>query len=143
MTIQQILKDLSITKYTIHKDGSVTAYQSVNISNKKLVKIPINFREIEGHFDCSHNHLTNLVGAPQIVKGYFHIIKGYFHCSYNYLTSLEGAPQEVTDFYCHHNQLISLDGLPLISGDIICDAYLYEDINYQRHYLKQQIRNIK
>jgi len=52
MTIQQILKDLKIERYTIHDDGSVTTHQDVNISLKQLTKLPIKFRIIEGFFDC-------------------------------------------------------------------------------------------
>jgi len=180
MTIRQILKDLKITKYTIHDDKSVTVYQSVNISYGKLTKIPIKFREIQGCFDCSSNHLINLVGAPQIVKGSFDCsynkltsltgapqkIGGYFTCSWNHLINLIDAPQKIEEnFYCNCNHLINIDGMPqiikgnfyctfnklinldgislvIINGHILCDEYLYEDIEYKKFYLKKQIRNI-
>jgi hypothetical protein len=66
----------------------------------------IKFGKISEGFDCSHNKLKSLVGAPQKVRG-------RFSCSHNKLTSLEGAPQEVGgDFVCGGNQLKSLVGAP-------------------------------
>jgi len=140
-TIQQILKELNIDKYTIHDDGSVTAHQDVDMSNKYLFyqnphRIPIKFRKIEGYFDCNNNNLVSLVGAPQIVEGHFwcssnklislvnspQVIEGSFHCSYNQLISLEGAPQIVKgNFNCSFNKLINLVGAPqIVKGDFYC-----------------------
>jgi len=158
MTIQQILKNLNITQYTINYDRSVTVHQNVNILNKQLTKIPVKFKEIKGDFICSHNNLTSLINAPHKIEGWFscshnqltnlegapQIVKRWFSCSYNLLTSLKGIPPKIRgSFYCSHNQLINLDGLPIINGDINCDSYLHEDINYQRHLLKKQIRDIE
>ena len=110
-----ILKDLDITRYTIHDDGSVTAHQKVYISNKQLAKIPVKFKKIEGDFNCNDNNLTSLINAPQIVEG-------YFDCCYNYLTNLEGAPQIVKGcFDCADNYLISLEGSPQeVKGNFYC-----------------------
>jgi hydroxymethylpyrimidine pyrophosphatase-like HAD family hydrolase len=113
MTIQQILKDLNIEKYTIHDDGSVTAHQDVIILSNALTKIPIKFKEVKGSFSCSNNNLTSLVNAPQIIEG-------DFSCSFNQLTSLIGAPQKVKFFDCSFNHLTNLIGAPqTIKGLII------------------------
>jgi hypothetical protein len=54
----------------------------------------VNFGVVTGDFDCRHNMITSLEGAPQEVGG-------NFGCRDNKLTSLEGAPQKVGDsFYC-------------------------------------------
>ena len=79
-----------------------------------LTKIPINFTEVGGYFNCSYNKLTSLVGAPEEVGG-------SFYCSHNELTSLEGAPKEVGwDFWCRNNPLKSTKGEPkFIGGNFI------------------------
>lgn len=64
----------------------------------------------EGDFDCSHEELTSLRGAPPIVIG-------DFYCNGNQLTSLEGAPTNVDgSFYCNDNKLTSLEGAPTKVG---------------------------
>lgn len=68
-------------------------------------------------FDCQHNHLTSLKGAPKEVNN--------FWCSYNSLTSLVGAPRIVNgDFECLENwRLKSLDGIPeVIHGSFTCES---------------------
>ena len=51
-----------------------------------------------GYFDCSHNELTSLEGAPSRING-------DFYCSDNFITSLEGAPSEVDgSFFCSRNK---------------------------------------
>jgi Leucine-rich repeat (LRR) protein len=135
MTIQQILEELCIEKYIIHEDESVTVCKSVKISNRGLIKIPIRFREILGHFYCDENQLVSLEGAPQIVKGNFYCsnncltslvgapqeVRYHFDCSNNYLTSLVGAPQVGRHFDCSNNYLTSLVGAPQeIKGNFNC-----------------------
>ena len=69
----------------------------------------------EGIFDCSHNNLTTLNGAPEVV--------GYgFNCAHNNLTTLKGAPEVVGDsFYCADNNLTTLDGAPgVVEGSFYC-----------------------
>ena len=70
---------------------------------------------ITGHFDCTHNKLTSLKGAPESVGG-------GFYCSSNNLTSLEGAPERVGgDFDCSSNNLTSLEGAPeRVGGSFYC-----------------------
>ena len=63
-----------------------------------------------GSFNCSHNELTSLEGAPSHVNG-------NFDCSVNLLTSLEGAPSHVGGYFsCSVNNLTSLDGAPSHAG---------------------------
>ena len=75
----------------------------VNLSDKKLINIPVKFSEVKGFFYCSYNKLTSLEFCPQTVEG-------SFDCSYNKLTSLEFSPQTVNcNFYCDNNKLTSLE----------------------------------
>ena len=77
----------------------------------------IKFGVVTGDFDCSHNKLTSLVGAPQKVGE-------DFDCSHNKLTSLVGAPQKVgAGFRCHNNKITSLVGAPQEVGwEFNCDS---------------------
>ena len=88
---------------------------NVDLIGLGLTKIPINFTEVDGNFDCSWNQLSDLVGAP--VK-----VGRNFDCSYNKLTSLEGGPKEVGEsFDCEDNQLTSLEGAPVkVGGSFWC-----------------------
>ena len=113
----ELLKSCIIGKYTINDDGSIDVDGDVVISNKRLTKIPFNFRNVSGGFDCTDNQLTSLEGAPTTVGG------DVFDCSNNKLTSLEGAPNSVSGgFYCYYNQLTSLDGASntTVGGDFSC-----------------------
>jgi hypothetical protein len=96
----------------------------------------VRFGEVGGYFNCSHNGLTSLEGAPREVRGNFYCsdngltslegapreVGGIFDCSRNQLTSLVGAPRVVEgDFYCYNNQLTSLVGAPrVVEGDFRC-----------------------
>lgn len=57
------------------------------------------------HFNCSSNKLTDLVGSPKTVTG-------FYDCSHNSLVSLEGSPGEVFHFNCSNNKLTTLEGMP-------------------------------
>ena len=76
----------------------------------------IRFGTVVGSFDCSHNNLTSLEGAPEKVGKNDERLKD-FDCSYNNLTTLEGGPRVVRNYDCSHNNLISLSGAPLILKD--------------------------
>ena len=76
-----------------------------------LTKIPINFTEVGGYFNCSYNKFTSLVGAPKVVIG-------DFYCFRNELTTLEGSPERVVgNFDCSYNPLKSFEGKPEFIGD--------------------------
>ena len=95
---------------------------------------------ITGHFDCTHNKLTSLKGAPKSVGRTFYCaynnltslegapesVGESFDCSNNhpYLTSLEGAPESVgANFDCENNKLTSLEGAPeSVGGDFYCGS---------------------
>ena len=111
----ELLKKCVKGTYTINDDGSIDVEGSVNLSRKKLTKIPFNFGKVSGNFKCASNHLTSLEGAPNNVGG-------DFYCHYNQLTSLEGAPNNVGgSFYGSINPLTTLDYTPTkINEDFHC-----------------------
>ena len=128
--IDSICKKYGIENYTI-KDGLVNVDGYVDLSFKKLTKLPLKFGEVSGDFNCSRNQLTSLEGAPSRVGGNFDCsqnqltslegapsrVEGNFSCSYNKLTSLEGAPEVVEkNFYCYNNKLTSLKGGSKVRG---------------------------
>lgn len=119
--IEQWLKKMNINHYVINNDLTVHVNGSVNICDKKLNFIPIQFDTIKGDFDCSYNNLTSLKGAPYTVNG-------DFDCSYNNLTSLQNSPNLILgNFNCIKNKLISLEGCPSITnGHFFCN---YNEIN--------------
>jgi hypothetical protein len=74
---------------------------NIDLQYLYLEKIPDIFDgvKVQGNFDCHHNQLTSLQGAPEYVGG-------DFYCSFNQLTSLQGAPNYVDgDFFCHRNAI--------------------------------------
>jgi hypothetical protein len=107
--LDSICKKWDINNYTI-KDGLVYVDGDVYLYERKLTKLPLNFGEVSGYFDCSFNELTSLEGAPSRVGG-------NFDCSWNNLTNLEGAPEVVErGFYCYNNKLTSLKGGSKVRG---------------------------
>jgi len=107
-TIERLKKE---QKWIQNPDGTFSCNGDVNLYRLNLPQLPVKFKEIKGSFDCSHNNLTSLQGAPAHVGG-------SFYCNANKLTSLEGAPQFVSGtFYCSHNNLTSLQGAPAHVGD--------------------------
>ncbi len=95
--IENFMRALNIDPdyYTINKNLIVDVDGDVDLSNKNLTSIPIQFGKVTGDFYCSGNKLTSLRGSP-------YTIRGDFSCSNNKLTTLEGAPQSVGgDFQCY------------------------------------------
>jgi len=69
--IREWLEQMGIENYTINDDGTVDVDGDVNISNKNLTEIPIQFGKVNGNFWCNNNELTTLKGVPRIVGGIF------------------------------------------------------------------------
>jgi len=113
--VEEILMFFDIEDYNINDDLTVDVNGNVDLSDKRLTRIPITFGKVTGHFDCSVNNLKSLSGAPKEVGG-------NFSCLYNNLTSLKGSPKEVGgDFNCFENNLTSLKGSPKeVGGDFNC-----------------------
>jgi hypothetical protein len=116
--IQMLVDDLtSRPDCTKNHDGSYSFQNSVNLSAMHLTQLPIRFKHVARTFNCSHNSLTSLSGAPESV--------GHgFYCHNNQLKSLVGGPADVgSDFDCSYNKLTSLRGGPRSVQGAFCCAY--------------------
>ncbi len=111
--IKEICKKYNIQNYTINSYGSIDVNGNVDLSHRKLSKIPLNFNKVSCNFWIHNNNLTSLEGCPKEVGK-------WFSCSDNNLTSLEGCPKFVDGrFSCSNNKLTTLEGCP----DIIYDDF--------------------
>jgi hypothetical protein len=100
--IESTCKKYRIKNWTINPDGTVDVDGNVNLRSMELKKIPLKFGSVSGNFDCSHNELNGLEGAPNRVGG-------NFYCAFNKLISLEGGPKEVVgEFWCIGNPIFRL-----------------------------------
>jgi hypothetical protein len=136
--------------WVVNSEGKVDVDGWVDMSGMELIKIPVKFGKITGHFNCFNNSLTSLEFAPSYVGGDFICynnnltslefapskVGGYFDCSINLLTSLEFAPSKVGGYFdCHNNHLTSLEFAPSkVGGDFYC---------YQNHLTSNYFKNIK
>ena len=99
------LESMRIINYDIC-DGIVHVVGDVDIMNKGLTEIPVQFGYVGGDFNCSNNQLTSLKGCPTEIGG-------EFDCTANQLTSLKGGPDITgTSYYCSNNRLESLKNAP-------------------------------
>ncbi len=135
------LEAMGVKSYTIRDDLTVDVDGDVDISFKKLKKIPVQFGVVSGVFNCNENKLISLKGSPrrcamfqccrnQIVN----LINapdecGLFDCSDNHLFSLEGAPKTVANFNCSHCRLTSLKWSPVACARFVCDGNLLADLD--------------
>jgi hypothetical protein len=107
--IKRICQKWGIKDYTINADGFIDVGDNVNLSYRKLEKLPLKFGDVSD-FYCNDNRLTSLEGCPKSVSG-------GFYCDNNRLTNLEGCPKSVGgNFYCNKNRLTSLEGCPKSVG---------------------------
>ncbi len=118
------LDRVGVKGYAIRDDLTVDVAGAVDISDKHLTHIPVRFGVVDGHFSCSNNQLTCLIGAPSTCKSMVCAdnkltdltgVPGqceWLCCSHNQLTSLVGVPDDCREIYCEDNQLTHLDGIP-------------------------------
>jgi hypothetical protein len=124
--IKNWLDKMNIKNYTISESGMVNVSDSVDISNKNLTSIPIQFGLIDGSFDCSHNQLTSFHNFPRVITKFLSCYANKFthlkdmpevgegiDVSYNELVSLEGIQKTIKGYlYIQGNKLTSLKGGP-------------------------------
>jgi hypothetical protein len=78
---------------------------------KRISKLPVQFGNVSGDFNCDRNKLTTLQGAPKSVGG-------DFNCDRNQLTTLQGAPSSVGGYFnCSYS-----DNMPLLRLLLIKDV---------------------
>jgi hypothetical protein len=114
--IDTICEKYNIKNYTINSDNSVDVDGDVDLYNKRLESIPLNFNIVNGYFECGRNYLTSLKGCPVRVGN-------WFSCYESYLTSLQYSPQYMENggFLCGRNKIESLQYCTeLIRGGFSC-----------------------
>lgn len=99
------LETFNIKNYIINEDLTVTVNGSVNLSNKKIKQLPIQFKEVTDEFIISHNPLTTLKGSP--------LKTNLFDCSFCALTDLVYSPLEIGEkgLVACNNNLSHLTGI--------------------------------
>jgi len=141
--IEEFMGDLGFLRdqFRIHEDLSVDAYAPVNMTYKKLFKIPFKFNLCTSDFNCSFNKLLNLTNSPRTIHGNFNcsfnyltdlvdgprLISKAYNCSNNKISSLKGSPLKVNAFNCSNNSLRSLEGGPEVKGILSCFNNPFEE----------------
>lgn len=112
--IERLCHEYEIYRYTINEDLSVDVRGSVDLLRCDLTKMPFQFGEVTGDFNCGHNILETLEGCPKRVGGSFAF-------GYNYIESLDWFPSQVGgDIYGSNNKLTSFEGLPsTLNGSLL------------------------
>jgi hypothetical protein len=134
--IDTICEKYNIENYTINSDNSVDVDGDVDLCDKKLTSIPLNFNIVNGYFVCGDNYLTSLKGCPVRVGSRFschcnqltslqyspqYMENGNFGCSMNKIESLQYCTELIrSDFYCRYNKLTSLEHHPTVYGEFWC-----------------------
>jgi hypothetical protein len=134
--IDTICEKYNIKNYTIKSDNSVDVDGDVNLHDKRLESIPLNFNIVNGHFECGDNHLTSLKGCPVRVGNEFYcydnkltslqyspqyVESGNFFCGYNKIESLQYCTELIrNNFWCYNNKLTSLEHHPTVYGEFYC-----------------------
>lgn len=97
------LDEYKITNYTINEDLSVDVKGDVNLTDKKLTHLPIQFNNVTEDFYCDDNFLTDMQGFPRVILG-------DINCWNNKISSFKGCPYHIEgSLYCQENQLRSLE----------------------------------
>ena len=115
--IEKWLDSMKIKNYTIDKYLTVNVNGDVDLKNKNIKEIPVQFGKVTGFFSIGGNKkLISLVGSPNECEE--------FSCANcTSLKSLVGATKECTDFYCNDcTSLTSLVGSPEKSEEFSCSG---------------------
>lgn len=124
LKIKKWLDDMGIVNYVILENGHVDVNGFVDLKNKNLAFIPVQFNHVSGSFYCSGNRLTSLKGCPVIVDK-------AFSCSRNKLDDLEFSPKKTASFFCIKSDLKSLRGSPeIIYGSFTVENNLLTSLEY-------------
>ena len=150
-TPEEFLEYMTITKYTIRKDGFVDVHEDVDLAYSGFDHFPVKFGIVTGDFKCNHClRLVSFEGAPQeIIKGEFRAsecplitnlehsptrVDSHFNISRcSGLTSLKGAPKKVGgNFNCAYaHKLTSLEGCPEeVGGNVFLDETALKSLDF-------------
>lgn len=102
-----------IENYSINDNLSINVNGDVDLQSRSLTQLPLNFKIVNGSFNCNLNALSTLEGSPEEVLG-------NFYCSMNKLTDLNGSPMIIGgDFQFYFNPIRDLRVFPAqITGEI-------------------------
>jgi hypothetical protein len=157
--IDTICEKYDIENYTINSDNSVDVDGDVNLWDKKLKLILLNFNIVNGYFNCGRNHLTSLKGCPVRVGNGFschhnnltslqyspqYMENGNFGCSMNKIESLQYCTELIRCYFsCGDNKLTSLEHHPTVYGKFWCQSnqintfenfyYYKEDVYFENN----------
>lgn len=120
---------------SVDDQNKVSVAGSIELKNRYVELLPVQFLEVTGDFLCVHNTLTSLKGAPVEVGGKTSFwnnrltslefcpqkLNGGFNCGANRLSNLLGVPQTVKQLACEQNPLESLTGLPPVLDKLELD----------------------
>jgi hypothetical protein len=139
--IEDWLDKHQVTNYTIRDDLTIDVKGKVNLSNKKLIKLPVKFNHVSEDFNIFANELITLEGCPNVVVGSFAVnnnklksfnhspeyVGGNFHCAFNDIKDFVDLKTEIKGtLYCDNNPIINLNSL---QANIEKNVYFYQENN--------------
>lgn len=126
-TVRDNFKFVGSVQLTVDTHGVVNVEGSLQLRNKKLQQIPVQFGTVTGSFEITSSAIHSLQGCPRVVLGTFscdgcnnltsleggpQTVHGYYDCQFSSLTSLKGCATRVDRMLdVRHNPLTSLEGL--------------------------------
>lgn len=138
--IEEWLKEMRISWYTIRPDFTINVHEDVWIKDQYLTEFPsyIQFSKVKGEFNLSYTNIKSLRGCPREVIGDFNcmfcpnlknlegapeIVYGSFYCNNcRNLESIKGAPRQVHAFLMDTCPKVkSLEGAPInVESNFVC-----------------------
>lgn len=133
-------KSIGYVEIHVKDDGVVNVTGGLQMRNKHIREIPVQFGTVNGTFEVVGMNIQSLKNSPRMVKGTFSCVG----CD---LTSLEGGPEQVEGFYeAQHNRLTNLTGCamrvarmlnvthnPLTSLEGLNSGVSYIKLTYDEH----------
>lgn len=122
--IENWLDNMKVKNYTINDDLTVDVKGTVDLENKGLIYLPLQFGTVRGNFLIGSNYLTSLLGSPFEVYGDVEI-------QHNKITSLEHISLATGSYFLSHNNITSLKGLPtIIHKDLRCSSNELKNLEF-------------
>lgn len=103
--IRNWLRNKYLSNCEIQDDLSVNVNGGVNLFQRGLELLPVQFGRVDGYFSVGMNRLKSLKGCPVSCGS-------SFNCTGNQLKTLKFGPKKVNgSFSCSNNQLTTFEGL--------------------------------
>jgi hypothetical protein len=128
--IQFWLESMKVKNYTINDNLVVDVANFVNLENKNLTHLPIQFGIVKGYFRIGSNKLSSMLGFPSIVEGDLEV-------QHNQITSLNYLPNAFGTYFLSYNKINSLLGLPkVINGNLMCSSNELKTLQFCPEWIK-------